>query len=321
MREEEVSVCFATDAPGADVSDDKSELRIVLQPPLAIDPMARPTVELASLRFVNAYYNVSAALGNNVVHALWAFPAVNTSAEALAAVTSGGFAYPTAAAVALTIPDGTYSIAQLETALNLALTTRTDWQSNNPRPLQLIYNTVTHRVRVQLNVAATRPQMQFWLGEPVVYPEDGRFYELLGFSRTGSFNPVSGIQIAHPRAGFGLPTSADTVGFTAPNPPQIDVVNGIRVELDVASGSYAPPEAATRGSSRGHSDAIAFIPIEAAPGHQQVYRPPDAPQAGVHVGHTERMTIKLKDQAGRPLANGDHWSGMLVFRGLTPHAR
>ena len=71
MREQEVSISFATDAPGADVSADKSQLTVKLTPPLAIDPMAKPTVELSTMRFVNQFFNVSAALGNNVFHAQW----------------------------------------------------------------------------------------------------------------------------------------------------------------------------------------------------------------------------------------------------------
>ena len=44
-------------------------------------------------------------------------------------------------------------------------------------------------------------------------------------------------------------------------------------------------------------------------------------QAGVHVGMTERLTLRLRDQAGRNLPSDEHWSGMITFRGLTPHAR
>ena len=49
--------------------------------------------------------------------------------------------------------------------------------------------------------------------------------------------------------------------------------------------------------------------------------PADAPQAGVHVGMTERLTLRLRDQAGRNLPSDEHWSGMITFRGLTPQAR
>jgi hypothetical protein len=44
--------------------------------------------------------------------------------------------------------------------------------------------------------------------------------------------------------------------------------------------------------------------------------------AGGNVDRAKRPRLpKLKDQAGRNLPSDEHWSGMLTFRGLTPHAR
>ena len=294
MREQEVSISFATDAPGADVTSDKSQLTMKLTPPLAIDPMARPTVELSTLRFVNQFANVSAALGNNTLHARWILPA-SLPYHAAASSNSNG------TNVVLTLPDGNYGLQQMEDVLNAQLTAATGWPSG------VSGLTLTHIPSINRIQIATHVGQQGTNADHLVIGDhtgDDAFLSLLGF--------VESKLIA---------TTTDGVLAQGTNAPRIDLVNAIRVELDVASGNYGPPETGSDGQSRGHSDSIAFIPIEAAPGHQQVYMPADAPQAGVHVGMTERLTIKLRDQAGRNLPSDEHWSGMLTFRGMTPHAR
>eukprot|EP01043_Picozoa_sp_COSAG02_P048728 COSAG02_NODE_4818_length_4941_cov_1.653862_1_plen_297_part_00 len=296
MREQEVSISFATDAPGAQVSSDKSQLTVQLTPPLAIDPMARPTVELTTMRFINQFYNVSAALGNNTVHAKWVLTA-NQPYYGTSSSNNNG------TDVILTIPDGNYSLLQLQGVINARLLSATGWPAGVPGV------TVSHipsinRVQIATHVGhGGSPSDYFTIGYHI---DDQSFLDLLGFG--------SKSRLIDTDADVGVVVQGD-------NAPQIDLVNAIRVELDVASGNYAPPEATSDGLSRGHSDAIAFIPIQSAPGHQQVYMPADAPQAGVHVGMTERLTIRLRDQAGRNLPSDEHWSGMLTFRGLTPHAR
>ena len=294
MREQEVSISFATDAPGADVSSDKSQLTVKLTPPLAIDPMARPTVELTTLRFINQFNNVSAALANNTLTARWTL-AANLPFHAAASSNNDG------TAVTLTFPDGNYSLQQLQDALNGQLLNATGW------PAGISGLTLTHIPSINRIQVATHVGQNGTGSVLIVFGEqdsDQPFMALLGIQK----NRV-------------IDTTVDGVDMLGESTPQIDLVNAIRVELDVASGNYAPPEATSDGLSRGHSDAIAFIPIQASPGHQQVYMPADAPQAGVHVGMTERLTIKLRDQAGRNLPSDEHWSGMLTFRGLTPHAR
>jgi len=294
MREQEVSISFATDAPGADISTDKSRLTVKLTPPLAIDPMARPTVELTTMRFINQFHNLSAVLKNNTLTARWTL-AANQPFHAATSSNNNG------TAVTLTLPDGNYSLQQLQDALNGQLSSATGW------PAGVSGLTLTHIPSVNRVQVATHVGQNGTISDLIVFGEqasDQPFRALLGIAETKL-----------------LDTTTDGVVVQGTSAPQIDLVNAIRVELDVASGNYAPPEATSDGQSREHSDAIAFIPIQAAPGHQQVYMPADAPQAGVHVGMTERLTIKLRDQAGRNLPSDEHWSGMLTFRGLTPHAR
>ena len=300
MREEEVSISFATDAPGADVSADKSLLTVVLTPPLAIDPMAKPTVELSTMRFINQFFNVSAALGNNVFHTRWALQPSPYGVTGAYASAGGTF-------VPVTIPDGNYSLQQLQEAMNAGIMAQTGWPAGIP-PITLVHLPSVNRIQLQAHVGNGGAYDFIRFGD-MTRTSDIAFALLLGFVDDGTLGPA----IADTTNG-----TASVIGNRAPT---IDLVNAIRVELDVATGNYAPPEATSDGQSRGHSDAIAFIPIQAAPGHQQVYMPADAPQAGVHVGMTERLTIKLKDQAGRNLPSDEHWSGMLTFRGLTPHAR
>eukprot|EP01043_Picozoa_sp_COSAG02_P041366 COSAG02_NODE_3421_length_6773_cov_2.734043_7_plen_297_part_00 len=296
MREQEVSISFATDAPGADVSADKSQLTVKLTPPLAIDPMAKPTVELSTMRFINQFYNVSAALGNNTVHAAWVLAANQPYYGASSSNNDG-------TDVIMTIPDGNYSLLQLQGVINAQLLKATGWPAGIPG-ITLSHIASINRVQIATHVGhGGSPSDYFTIGHN---SGDQPFLDLLGFG-TGS-------RIIDTDADVGIVVQGSQA-------PQIDLVNAIRVELDVASGNYGPPEATSDGLSRGHSDTIAFIPIEARPGHQQVYMPADAPQAGVHVGMTERLTIRLRDQAGRNLPSDEHWSGMLTFRGLTPHAR
>jgi len=299
MREQEVSISFATDAPGADVSEDKSRLTVKLTPPLAIDPMARPTVELSTLRFINNFFNVSQALGNNVFHVKWALQPTMYSVGGSYASTNNGF-------VPVTLQDGNYSLRQLQDAMCAGISGQTGWPAAIP-PVTLTHLPNINRVQLQTHVG-NGGASDFLSICDMANAGDVAFALLLGFSIASAPTAV-------------LDSTDGTASVVGSQAPQIDLVNAIRFELDAASGSYGPPEATSDGLSRGHSDTIAFIPIDAAPGHQQVYMPADAPQAGVHVGMTERLTLRLRDQAGRNLPSDEHWSGMITFRGLTPHAR
>jgi hypothetical protein len=256
--------------------------------------MARPTVELTTMRFLNQFFNISAALGNNTLHARWTL-AANQPYHAAASSNNNG------TDVTLTLPDGNYSLEQLQDALNAQFASATGWPAVIPA-VTLTHIPSVNRVQIATHVGHGGSNVDFiTIGD---HTSDVPFLSVLGFAQSRFIS-----------------TTLDGIVAQGTRAPTIDLVNAIRVELDVASGNYAPPEATSDGQSRGHSDAIAFIPIQAAPGHQQVYMPADAPQAGVHVGMTERLTIKLKDQAGRNLPSDEHWSGMLTFRGLTPHAR
>merc|ERR1711969_466947 len=87
--------------------------------------------------------------------------------------------------------------------------------------------------------------------------------------------------------------------YTALDPARLDRSNCLRVDVDAVSGNYAPPTRHHHGHSTGGSDALAFIPIEAAPGHQQVFRPPN-PLVGSISGdrRIETLKISLRDQCG-----------------------
>ena len=107
--------------------------------------------------------------------------------------------------------------------------------------------------------------------------------------------------------------------YTALDPARFDRANVIRVECDRVTGNYAPPDRHSHdGHSRGNSDALAFIPIVASPGHQQVFNPPNPLHATVASGEVNELTLSLLDQCGDAVDLDEPWSGCLIVSHAVP---
>jgi len=143
----------------------------------------------------------------------------------------------------------------------------------------------------------------------VTTTDEPHLLSMLGFELTQQ--PISSVLSATAVASH----SSHQLGltYTAQSPAHLDRSNCIRVDVDAVTGNYAPPSRHLNGRSTGNSDSLAFIPIIAASGHQQVYQPPN-PLRGRIPGstHVSSLKITLRDQCGEKVPMDEHYSGCLI---------
>ena len=145
---------------------------------------------------------------------------------------------------------------------------------------------------------------------PITTPDEPHLFSMLGFELAQQ--PISSVLSATALA----PHTSHQQGltYTASKPAHLDRSNCLRVDCDAVTGNYAPPERHSDGRSRGRSDSLAFIPITAAIGHQQVVEQSNPLRATLPgTQHLGQITISLRDQCGDKVAMDEHYSGVLIL--------
>jgi hypothetical protein len=257
------------------IQQNGSQFTVVFNPPISIPASAknvRVSVERATTWFT--YPSISATLGNNIFTFVEAGVVFN-----------------------LTIPDGLYSLDQLEqTIIDLGTNAGI---VNTPNPfIQLTGNEATQKVQLTFGynstgVPATATKVVFGPNSP---------YVILGWNL--------GDEEEAPLA----PTDPLTIQFPAPNVAGFNTVNEVLLKSDLV------PQGIPINNK--FSGVLTPIQIDVPPGSQQVYQPfRPLYCSGESLKNSNRTNIRffLTDEEGNPLDTaGEYFTATIRLSYLMP---
>jgi hypothetical protein len=266
------------------VQQNGSQFTVVFNPPISVPREAknvRVSVERATTWFT--YPSISANQGNN----LFVYYDFGTRYE-------------------LTIPDGLYSLDQLEqTIIDLGTNAGI---VNTPNPfIQLTGNEATQKVNITFGYnsgllvppdGTTGPPDQ----KTGVIFEPGTPYEILGWNLND--------RVIAPVA----PTDPLTIQFPAPNVAGFNTVNEVLLKSDLVSEGIP--------INNKFSGVLTPIQIDVPPGSQQVYQPfRPLYCSGESLKNSNRTNVKffLTDEEGNPLDTaGEYFTATIRLSYLMP---
>jgi len=272
--EDDFSISSDPSLGAQNVQQNGSQFTVVFNPPISVPREAknvRVSVERATTWFT--YPSISASLGNNI------------------------FTYfENGVQFDLTIPDGLYSLDQLEqTIIDLGTNAGI---VNSPNPfIQLTGNEATQKVNLTFGYNSGGPGLE----TKVVFGANSP-YEILGWNEFDEEEaPLA-------------PTDPLTIQFSAPNVAGFNTINEVLLKSDLV------PQGIPINNK--FSGVLTPIQIDVPPGSQQVYQPfRPLYCSGESLKNSNRTNIKffLTDEEGNPLDTaGEYFTATIRISYLMP---
>ncbi len=232
-------------------------------------------IAVASISIYNSFYNISSALGNNTYSYIWPSAVPET--------------------VSVTIPDGQYTITELNTFLQFTFIQHTHYLVdgsgnlvyfyeilNNPTankvelisyPLPSVLGTYTQPVGATWGLPASPTTPQLTLTQTISIANDGTgrlvyggLATLLGFNSAGTNTAVGSYTQSYPD-----PAQASTYNVLADTTDQVYSINGISLACSLLENNLSVPQSLLYSfpiNESGFGDVIvdkqgsfAFVPI------------------------------------------------------------
>jgi hypothetical protein len=233
------------------------------------------------------WYSISAAFGNNTVSLI--FPTGATTAT-----------------LNITIPDGFYTIEQLNAYLQSVMITNNYYMINNagPSPLNVYY------LEIVANENTGKAQLNCYQ-VPTTVPGD---FINPGWTLPTTVNQVPRLVVSNTEfgkvIGFELgtypstPTQLSTYSIQSTSTPQISPVSSIYVCLSCVNNFMSSP-----------NNIVSVIPLNNTYGGQITYAPPEYIWIDTLQGSVNAIQLTLYDQNMRPLRLNDvNVIGNVIFR-------